>query len=269
MLPRTPPRWTTPRRLLRLPVLALLGASLLACAPAPSAGRGSEAGSTASATGGVRAAFSDDGVAWVSGGRACVARVPSFQPSCPRLAPASDVGWQQSGGQGADAWAALPGPGLVVTLDRAPRTVSAGAVRLLTSARIYREDGSALTYGGEAGRGVAGEPQAAVTGGDGREYVVLGRELRRVDDGAVLDRAAQPFLYATPTGAASAALPTASDGQSLYRLTGSALERFSAGQVVARVPHGPGQVGRVRGEVVTVDASGRVRRFTPALEPLE
>ena len=257
-----PPR-EIPRRFFRLPAFALLGAALLACAPAPSAVREGEVGGV-SAAGGVRAAFSDDGVAWVVGGRACVARVPGFRPDCPRLSPASDVSWQ-----GGDAWAALPGPGLVVTLDRAPRTVSAGAVRLLTSARIYREDGSALTYGGEAGRGVAGEPQAAVTGGDGREYVVLGRELRRVDDGAVLDRAAQPFLYATPTGAASAALPTASDGQSLYRLTGSALERFSAGQVVARVPHGPGQVGRVRGEVVTVDASGRVRRFTPALEPLE
>lgn len=84
----------------------------------------------------------------------------------------------------------------------------------------------------------------------------------------MLDRAAQPFLYATPSGAASAALPTASDGLSLYRLTGSTLERFSAGQVVARVSHGPGQVGLVRGEVVTVDAAGRVRRFTLQLEPL-
>ncbi|MGX9686338.1 hypothetical protein ACTQ9L_04235 [Deinococcus wulumuqiensis] len=262
-----PPR-EVPRRFFRLPALALLGAALLACAPAPTAVREGEVG--VSAAGGVQAAFSDDGVAWVVGGRACVARVPGFRAECPRLAPASGmahvsgVAWQ-----GGDAWAALPGPGLVVTLDRAPRTVSAGAVRLLSSARIYREDGSTLTYGGERGRGVAGEPQAAVTGGDGREYVVLGRELRRVDDGAVLDRAAQPFLYATPIGAASAALPTASDGLSLYRLTGSALERFSAGQVVARVPHGPGQVGLVRGEVVTVDASGRVRRFSLALEALD
>ena len=263
MFPRTPPF-----RRLGLSVLACLGAALLACAPAPSAGPGTGAGSGVSAAGGVRAAFSDDGVAWVVGGRACVARVPSFGPVCPRLAPASDVSWQRGDGQGADAWAALPGPGLVVTLDRAPRSLNVGAVTRLSSARIYREDGSARTYGGERERGVAGMPQAAVTGGDGREYVLLGRELRRVDDGAVLDRAAQPFLYATPGGAASAALPSASDGLSVYRLTGSALERFAAGQVVARVPHAPGQVGLVRGEVVTVDASGRVRRFTPQLQPL-
>ena len=148
MFPRTPPF-----RRLGLSVLACLGAALLACAPAPSAGRGTGAGSGVSAAGGVRAAFSDDGVAWVVGGRACVARVPSFGPVCPRLAPASDVSWQRGDGQGADAWAALPGPGLVVTLDRAPRSLNVGAVTRLSSARIYREDGSALTYGGERERG--------------------------------------------------------------------------------------------------------------------
>ena len=41
-----------------------------------------------------------------------------------------------------------------------------------------------------------------------------------------------------------------------------------AGAVVARVPHGPGRVGTVGAEVVTVSPEGRVRRVTPALQEL-
>ncbi|MFC5847342.1 hypothetical protein [Deinococcus petrolearius] len=232
----------------------VLLALLPACAPAYTAPSGDAA---------FRAAFSSAGVAWVSGGRACVARAPEYLPVCPRLGRAVDVAWN-----GGDAWAAVPGAGLAVTLDRAARSVTAGAVAALSGALIYRQDGSALTYEGAAAGQVAGGPSAAVTGGDGADYVVLAGQLRR--SGAVVEAAAQAHLYATATGAATAAVPTASGSAGdTYRLRGGQLERADAsGQVTARTPHGPGRVGVVGEDVVTVSASGELRRYTQALVPL-
>lgn len=235
------------------PALLTLPLLLGACAPGVTLPRGDS---------GFRAAFSDAGVAWVAQGRACVARAPGYRPQCPRLGPVADVAWQ-----GGDAWAAVPGAGLAVTLDRAPRSLSVGAVVALSAQRLYREDGSALTYAGEAAPGVAGAPSAAVTGGDGAEYVVLAGRLRRVTGGADLG-AAGPYLFATRVGAATSALPSAEDAAGRYQLTGTALERVLAGAVVARVPHGLGRVGLVGAEVVTVGPEGRLRRFTPALQEL-
>lgn len=236
-----------------------LFALLPACAPAYTAPTGDAA---------FRAAFSAAGVAWVSGSRACVARVPDYLPVCPRLGTAVDVAWN-----GGDAWAAVPGTGLVVTLDRAARSVPAGATAALSSALIYRQDGSTLSYAGEAAGGVAGGPGAAVTGGDGAEYVVLAGQLRR--GGAVVEAAAGPYLYATATGAATAAVPTAAPGTGTlgagdtYRLQDGQLERRDAsGRVTARTPHGPGRVGVVGEDIVTVSAAGEIRRFTLALAPL-
>lgn len=239
---------------MRLVSPSLLTAALLsACAPSVTVPRG-EAG--------FRAAFSESGVAWVSQAQACVARAPSYRPQCPRLGPVADVAWHDG-----DAWAALPGAGLAVTLDRSPRSLNVGAVVALSAQRLYRGDGSALTYAGEAAAGVAGAPSAAVTGGDGAEYVVLAGQLRRVAGGAL--ETAQPYLFATPTGAKTALLPSAEDGAGRYQLTGTALERVLAGVVVARVPHGPGRLGLVGGEVITVSAEGTVRRFTLALQELK
>lgn len=256
-----------PRRFLPLTLLAcaLVICALVACAPTtaqpvtPAPGVSGLHGDPQR----FRAAFSEAGVAWVTDGRACVARAPAYRVSCPNLPPASDVAWQ-----GETAWALLPGPGLAVTLDLAPRSVVAGAVAALSSTRIYHRDGSTLTYDREPGRGVAGRPQSAVTGGDGQDYVWLAGQLRRVSDGAVVEQQARPFLYATPAGAATAWLPTAADPFGEYRLTGSALEHFAAGQVVARVPHGVGRVGLVRDEVVTVSPAGEIRRFSAELRPL-
>lgn len=94
-----------------------------------------------------------------------------------------DVGWN-----GGDAWAAVPGLGAVITLDRAAQTVAVGRVVALSSTRAYREDGTAVTYAGAAARGVIGAPAAALTGGDGQDYVLLGGQLLRVGDGVVLER---------------------------------------------------------------------------------
>ena len=128
--------------------------------------------------------------------------------------------------------------------------------------------GGTVSVDGEPGRGIAGRPQSAVTGGDGQDYVWLAGQVRRVSDGVVTERQARSFLYPTPAGAATAWLPTAADRFGEYRLTGSALEHFAAGQVVARVPHGAGRVGLVQGEVVTVSPAGELRRFAADLRPL-
>ncbi|KQR27813.1 hypothetical protein [Deinococcus sp. Leaf326] len=238
------------RSLLPLALLALLPA----CAPAYTAPTGDAA---------FRAAFSSAGVTWVSGGQACVARVPEYRPVCPRLGRAVDVAWN-----GGDAWAGVPGAGLAVTLDRAARSVPAGAVAALSSELIYRQDGSALSYEGLAAGQGAGGPSAAVTGGDGLDYVVLDGQLRR--GGAVVEAEAQPYLYATARGAATAAVPTAAASTGdLYRLQGGQLERIDAsGRVIARTPHGPGRVGVVGQDIVTVSAAGEIRRYTQTLAPL-
>lgn len=227
---------------------------LLACAPLNASGPVGPA---------FRAAFSDAGVAWVSGGRACVARGPSFVPSCPRLPPVTDVAWN-----GGDAWGAVPALGQVITLDRSARAVPVGRVQTLSSARVYREDGSAVTYAGEPARGVLGGPTAAVTGGDGGEFVVLGGALVRLSDGLVLEARAGAFLMATPQGARTGDAPAAVTAFGTYRLAGGLLERLDgAGRVVASVPHGPGRVGVVGADVVTVDETGRVQVFTLELLP--
>lgn len=209
-----------------------------------------------------RAAFSDQGVAWVASGRACVARAPSFRVNCPPLPPAVDVAWN-----GPDAWAGVPGVGVVVTLDGAARTVDVGRVAALSAGRVYREDGSAVTYANGPVRGVLGRPSAAVTVGDA-EFALVGGEVRRVADGAVLARGAA-FLTVTPDGAAGSAQPQLVTAEGTYRLTGERLERLDpTGRVVATTPHGPGRVGRVGPLIVTVDAAGTVRAFGVDLSPV-
>lgn len=218
-----------------------------------------------------RAAFSDYGAAWVSGGQACVARAPEFRVVCPRVGRAVDVAWN-----GTEAWAAVPGAGLLVTLDRQPRTLPVGAVVALSAQRIYREDGSTLTYSGGSGAQVAGTPSRVVTGGDGEDYVLLAGVVRRLSDSALVGSAVvQPAdrdgddLIATPTGVRRVGVPTAVSSVSEYRLSGGLLERLDlAGQVLAQRPHGPGRVGLVGEEVVTVSAAGEVRRFTADLTPI-
>jgi hypothetical protein len=169
---------------------------------------------------------------------------------------------------GGDAWAAVPAAGVLVTLDRAARSVTAGRVVALSSTRAYREDGSAVTFAGAAATGVAGAPSAALTGGDGQDYVLLAGTLRRVEDGVVVDRAPQPFLRVTPTGVTTANTPGVVTLSGTYRLTGTALERVAAGRVLASVPHGPGRVGMVGADVVTVSPGGAVRVFNVDLRPL-
>lgn len=242
---------------MRRSLLPALGSLLLAaCAPTTTARPPVPAFS---------AAFAPEGVTWVDAGKACVARAPSYRAVCPRL-PGAAVGVAWNGG---DAWAALPGAGLLVTLDRAARSVPAGRVVALSNTRAYREDGSAVTYGGQAAPGVPGAPAAAITGGDGQDYVLLAGALRRVADGVLIETAAAPLLQATPGGARSANVPSVSTPGGTYRLTGSALQRLdAAGRVLASVPHGPGRVGVVGGDVVTVSPGGAVLVFGVDLTPV-
>ncbi|WP_380038238.1 hypothetical protein [Deinococcus navajonensis] len=208
------------------------------------------------------AAFNEHGVAWVSGSQACVARVSSFRAVCPRLPAVVDVAWQ-----GGDAWAAVPGIGAVVTLDGAPRSVPVGRVVALSGTRAYREDGSAVTYSGAPARGVVGAPTAAVTDGQGEDYVLLAGSLRRVSDGRVLERVAGPLLIALPSGARSQAAAEAVDEFGAFRLVNGQLEALDAlGRVRRAVPHGPGLVGRVGQWVVTVQPTGTLRLFTTTLD---
>lgn len=156
----------------------------------------------------------------------------------------------------------MPGLGAVVTLDRSAQTVVVGRVTALSSTRIYREDGSAVTYAGADTRGVIGGPAAALTGADGNDYVLLAGSVIRVSDGARLEQGAGALLVATPTGAQSADLPAVTTVFGRYRLSGARLERLDAtGRVVAAVPHGPGRIGLVGSEIVTVSPDGRVRSF--------
>ncbi|GGR47401.1 hypothetical protein GCM10008959_05680 [Deinococcus seoulensis] len=242
-----------------LPVLLLLPLWVAGCAPAALGEL--PAGAT------FRAAFSEQGVAWVSSGRACVARAPSFRPECPRLPAAVDVAWNAG-----DAWAAVPGLGVIVTLDRAARTVPVGPVAALSGAQVYREDGSAVTFAGAPASGLPGvgfRAAGAVTGGDGRDYLLVGGEVRRVPDGAVLSRGAA-FLSVTPDGVVGSAAPQVETPWGTYRLLGGQLERLDVtGRVVASVPHGPGRVGRVGSLIVTVEESGGVRVFGPDLARAE
>lgn len=237
---------------MRLLLSALL-LSLTACAPSMTA--------PARAPGGLRAAFSEAGVAWVSGGRACVARAPSFQPSCPALPPAVDVAWH--GGQ---AWAGVPSLAAVVTLDGTPRSVNVGRVAAMSASRVYRENGSAVTYDGTDAAGALGQPEAALTGGDGLDYLLLGGRVVRVADGAVLPGEGFTVLNWAPGGVRGGTLPEVGTGVGTYRLTGLALERLDAAGVVrARLPHAPGRIGVVGAWLVTVSADGTLRVFGPDL----
>lgn len=240
-----------------------LVALLCGCAPRTTPVTASAANSST-----FRAVFSSAGVAWLAEGKACVARAPSYQAVCPRLGRVTDIAWNAG-----EAWAAVPGLGLIVTLDRAARTVPVGAVVALSSLRVYREDGSALTYAGQPDGTVPGTPSRAVTGGDGQDYVLLGKVLMRVADqkmlsGGLTDDGANE-LVATPTGMVRVSVPSAYGNDSIYRLQGGVLERRDiAGQVLGRVPHAAGAVGLVGEQVVTVTPAGEIRRFTRNLQEL-
>ncbi|MVN85490.1 hypothetical protein GO986_01760 [Deinococcus sp. HMF7620] len=227
---------------------------LAACAPTQ----------TASPTGAAlpfRVAFSDLGVAWTSGGRACVARAPSFSPVCPTIPRATDVAWQ-----GEDAWAALPGLGVTVTLDRAARTVNVGRVVALSSTRAYREDGSAVTYGGQPAPGVLGAPEAALTSPQGEDFVLLAGRVVRVATQTGSGSAA--FLTLTLDSVVGAAQPQVQTPSGTYRLTGQRLERLDAtGRVLTSVPHSEARIGVVGAQLVTVTPSGQIRVFGPDLQP--
>lgn len=242
-------------RLLSAALPVLISGVLGACTPAVTgAAPGSPAGS-------LRAAFSDAGVAWTVGGRACVARAPSFQASCPSLPGVVDVAWL-----GAQAWAGVPSLGAVVTLDGAARSVSVGRVAVMSGTRVYRENGSAVDYAGVAAAGVLGQPSAALTGGDGQEYVLLDGRAMRVSDASVLPGAGFTLLNLRPDGVAGGTQPEVVTATGTYRLTGTQLERLDAAGVVrARVPHGPGRLGVVGAWLVTVVPSGEVRTFGPDL----
>lgn len=234
-----------------VPVL-LCSALLAACAPTAA---------TAGGGGGLRAAFSDQGVAFVTAGRACVARAPSYRPLCPRLPAAVDVAWN-----GGDAWAAVPGLGVVVTLDRAARSVNVGRVVALSATRAYREDGSAVGYNGEAQGGVTGGPSLAVTGGNGADFVLLAGSLVRVPGGVNRSETAGAFLVVTPQGVRTSTVPAVDTPGGTYRLSGGHLERVDAtGRVSTAVVHPDGLVGMVGTDIVTVTQAGEVRVYTETL----
>lgn len=210
-----------------------------------------------------RAAFSDEGVAWVTGGQACMARAPQFRPVCPQVGRAVDVAWN-----GGDAWAAVPEAGLVITLDRAARSVTVGAVEKLSSRAIYRQDGSMLSYDGQPAGEVLGRPEEVLTGGDGLDYVRLEGQVRRVQDGQLVTE--EPgFLVRTPTGVSTSVFPAVQGPDGTYRITAAGLELVnSGGQVVVSVPGISGRVGLVGNLVVTVNEAGVVQVFTSRLVPL-
>ncbi|MBB5377119.1 hypothetical protein HNQ07_002592 [Deinococcus metalli] len=235
-----------------LPLL-MCSALLAACAPI----------TTSSGVSGssLRAAFSNQGVAFVTAGRACVARAPSYVTVCPPVPAATDVAWN-----GGDAWAAVPSLGVAVTLDRAARSVTVGRVVALSATRAYREDGSAVGYAGEALGGVTGGPSLAVTGGNGVDYVLLAGTLVTVPGGARLDGPTGTYLVTTPTGARASTVPAVDSALGTYRLSGGRLERLDAtGRVVAAVPHPDGRVGLVGTDVVTVTPAGEVRVYSETL----
>lgn len=259
---------------------ALLAAALLLSACAPAASRGSQAAS-------FQASFSESGVLWLEKGTVTLARAPGFRRvAVPLPQAATAVGWQQTETGLSTPWAALGSLGLIVTADARPVSVPVGRVVALSRARVYRQDGSAVGYDGSSagaglsgaglsGTGLLGEPDAVVTGGDGLEYAVQGGQLYQLGaEGALngqrlLSSAARPLLYATPTGADTANVPTAVTLTGRYQLTGTALERRdAAGVLVASVPHPPGLIGVVGGEIVTVQPGGQLRVFAADLREL-
>ncbi len=246
---------------LALTLLGLSGLGLLgACAPGPAQYTRSQHTQAAPGTLPFQADFSDAGVTWVSGGKAYVARAPSLRAQlAPLPTPAVAAAWV-----GNVAWGALPDAGIIVTLDGPPETRVVGRAVRLSSQRIYRQDGSAVNYGGGAASGVLGFPQAVLTGGDGEEYALVGGDLERPGNPpSLLSAGAQAYLYRLPgRGAATSNVPTVQTDQGLYRLTGTQLERLdAAGRTVTGLPHGPGLIGVVGGRVVTLSAGGSLRVF--------
>lgn len=215
-----------------------------------------------------RAAFSPEGVAWVAKGVACVARAPEFAPVCPPLTrgqvQAIDVAWN-----GGDAWAALPELGQIVTLDRAARSLTVGAVTALSRQAIYRQDGSVLDYSGAPAGQITASPIIAATGGDGLDYAMSDQGLIRVRDDVRLEKTVLPELMPTPQGLSPSPVPAVQTPDGIYRVQNGALERLSAaGQLLGRVPEVSGKVGQVGALIVVVSPGGQVRRFTPDLTEL-
>ncbi|WP_407568859.1 hypothetical protein [Deinococcus altitudinis] len=219
----------------------------------------------------LRVSFSSAGVLWSEGGRVTLARAPDFRQVQVKVpAGVTAVGWQVAGYE-RTPWVALGGLGLLLTADGRPVTVQAGRVVALSGTRAYREDGSTAGYDGGAGSGVLGRPDAVVTGGDGADYAVQGGSLYRLGSGGqtFLSGAAQPYLYADLTGAATANAPTAVTPDGRYTLTGAALERRdAAGVLLASLPHPAGVLGVVGNLIVTLQPGGTLRFFAPDLKEL-
>lgn len=242
----------------------LLLAALLLSACAPAAVR------TASPA--FQASFSEGGVLWNEGGKVTLARFPAFRKASVNLpAPATAVGWQTAN-QSTVPWVALGGLGLLVTADGRPVTVQVGPVVAMSSGLLYRQDGSAVAYDGVgSGSGLLGAPDAVVTGGDGHDYAVQDGKLYRLEGGrqTLLSSAAQPYLYAEPSGAGTANAPTVVTQSGRYTLTGAVLERRDgAGVLLASLPHPAGLVGAVGSLIVTVQPGGQLRFFAPDLKEL-
>ena len=221
----------------------------------------------------IQASFSGDGVIWTEGGRVTLARFPGFQKVSVRVpAGATAVGWQ-SVNRVNTPWVALAGLGLIVTADARPVSVQVGRTVALSAAFVYRQDGSAVGYdGGPASTRLLGTPEAVVTGGDSLEYAIQGGKLYRLGSGGqvLLSGAAQPYLYAIVSGAATANAPTVFTLDGRYTLTGTALERRdAAGVLLASAPHPAGLLGQVGNLIVTVQPGGILRFFGPELRELQ
>lgn len=240
------------RRFPAVPALAALLGTLAACAPAPLGG-GPLTGLQGQAQNSqlqtpqlrnsqvqapqVQAAFSDGGAVWSDGRQACVARVPQLRPVCPRWPAATGaVAWNEG-----RAWAALPSLGQVVTVDGAAETLPAGRVVAMSSTRIYREDGSALSYSAAEMPGTLGRPTQVLTGGDGRDYALVAGRLWQVDSchaGALAEGSGR-FLLAVPGGAEVTQVPTLAGRLGRLELRGSQV--FRAGDPSAAALPGPAQ----------------------------
>ena len=221
----------------------------------------------------LQASFSESGVLWTEGGKVTLARFPAFRKVSVNLpAPASAVGWQTVRGNNTP-WVALGSLGLLVTADARPVTVQVGPVVAMSSALLYRQDGSAVSYdGGAAGSGLLGAPDAVVTGGDSQDYAVQDGKLYRLDGAkqTLLSGAAQPYLYTEPSGAGTANAPTVVTQSGRYTLTGTVLERRDgAGVLLTSLPHSAGLLGAVGSLIVTVQPGGTLRFFAPDLKELK
>lgn len=248
-------------------VLFALGVSLTACAPAPTRTATPTTSAPVAPLGelpvGFRASFSDSGVVWVSAGRACVARAPSFRPLCPKLPPVIDVAWNAG-----RAWAAVPSTGAAYTLDSEPLQLQVGRAALLSQTRIYREDGSALNYDGQMVRGVAGTPSAVISA-QGKDYAIVAGKLRSVDEGTVLDNAPRAYLLETLRGVDSASSPSLSNDFGRYVWQAGQLQKLGAqGQVLTKLAHPAALLGQVGQTLVTITPAGTIKTFDFALNEL-